>query len=84
MTSLRRSPVRPVLLSILIVIALVLRAQADGPSPSPLSAVSGLQGDCPMLSRAANAHPCPHGSNQSDRNGCTGRAPDPSTSKDLR
>ena len=84
MTSLSHSSSRPVLLMALIVIALVLRAQADGPSSSYLSAVSGLQGYRPMLSRAAIADPCPRASNQSDHISRNGRSIYPSTSKVYR
>ncbi|MEL7343838.1 MAG: hypothetical protein AAFN59_03140 [Pseudomonadota bacterium] len=65
----------------LIMVALVLRAQADGPSTSYLSAVGGLQRGRQVLSRDAIAHPCPHLSNQSSQSSPYGSALDPSTSK---
>mgnify|MGYP001795848146 CR=1 FL=1 len=84
MTSLPHSSARPVLLIVLIVIALVLRSQADEPSSSYLSAISGLQGDRPVLSRAAFIDPCPRSSNRSDQGGRIGRALYPSTAKVFR
>ena len=84
MTSLPHSSPRPVLLMALIVVALLLRAQADEPSTSHLSAMSDLQGDRPVLRAAAIAHPCPHLSNQSAQSGPNGRALNPAISKVFR